>query len=136
MADQEPTHRKTAKSAENARRRMQRKVLADWRGVYLPPDLTGYERKVGDVVGRILKRAGIEDRLNHEEVAADWTSTVGDFLAKHSRPVSLRRGVLQVAVLQAAVRYDLERRWKRDILLRLQERYGAQKVRDVKFVNG
>jgi predicted nucleic acid-binding Zn ribbon protein len=136
MADSEPVHRKTAQSAESARRRLQRKVLADWRGVYVPPDLSGYERKVGDVVGRVLKRAGIEDRLNHEEVAANWETTVGEFLAKHSRPVSLRRGVLHVAVLQASVRYDLERRWKRDILLRLQERYGPQKVRDVKFSNG
>jgi predicted nucleic acid-binding Zn ribbon protein len=136
MADSEPANRKPANTAENARRRLQRKVIADWRGVYIPPDLSGYERKVGDVVGRIMKRAGIEDRLNHEEVAADWEAIVGEFLAKYSRPVSLRRGVLQVAVIQASVRYDLERRLKRDILLRLQERYGKQKVRDVKFQNG
>jgi len=136
MADSEPANRKPANTPENARRRMLRKVIADWRGVYVPPDLSGYERKVGDVVGRIMKRAGVEDRLNHEEVAAEWEATVGEFLGKHSRPVSLRRGILHVAVLQASVRYDLERRWKRDILLRLQEKYGKQKVRDVKFTNG
>jgi predicted nucleic acid-binding Zn ribbon protein len=135
-ADSEPVKRKPAETAQSARRRVQRKVLADWRGVYVPPDLSGYERKVGDVVARVMKRAGVEDRLNHEEVAANWESTVGAFLSKHSRPVSLRRGVLHVAVLQASVRYDLERRWKPDILLRLQERYGKQKVRDVKFSNG
>ena len=136
MADSEPVNRKAANTAENARRRLQRKILADWRGVYIPPDLSGYERKVNDVVGRVMKRAGIEDRLNHEEVAAEWEATVGEFLAKHSRPVSLRRGVLHVAVLQASVRYDLERRLKRDILLRLQERYGKLKVKDIRFQNG
>jgi hypothetical protein len=46
-----------------------------------------------------MKRAGIEDRLTHDQVAADWEATVGEFLAKHSRPVSLRRGTLTVAVL-------------------------------------
>jgi len=135
MSD-EPVRRQPARTVENSRRRMQRKVLADWRGVYVPPDLTGYERKIGDVIGRVMKRAGADDRLTHEQIAADWAATVGDFLFKHSRPVSLRRGVLTVAVLQAAVRYDLERRWKKDILARLQAHYGAQKVRDVKFQNG
>ncbi|HWB02403.1 MAG TPA: DUF721 domain-containing protein [Verrucomicrobiales bacterium] len=136
MTDPERANRKPAETAESARKRLQRRVLADWRGVYIPPDLTGYERKVGDVVGRVMKRAGIEDRLNHEEVAAEWEATVGEFLGRHSRPVSLRRGVLHVAVLQASVRYDLERRLKKDILLRLQEKYGPKKVRDVKFQNG
>ncbi len=136
MADPEPTHRKPATSAVHARKRMLRKVLAEWRGVYIPPDLRGYERKVGDVVDRILKKAGIEDRLDHEQVSEHWEATVGEFLGKHSRPVSLRRGILTVAVLQASVRYDLERRWKKDIVLRLQERYGKDKVRDVRFQNG
>lgn len=130
-----PEPRKPGRSLESARRRMQRRVLADWRGVYVPPDLSGYERQIGDVVGRIMKRAGVEDRLSHEAVAADWAEVVGPFISQHSRPVALRRGVLQVAVIQAAVRYDLERNHKRDILARLKERYGA-KVRDVKFMNG
>ena len=139
MADSDPNPpqgRKPKRDHESMRRRIQRRILADWRGVYIPPDLSGYERKVGDVVGRILKRSGVEDRLGHEEIAADWVAMVGEFLSRHSRPVALRRGVLQVAVLQAAVRYDLERRHKKDILARLQQQYGAAKVRDVRFLNG
>lgn len=131
-----PQGRRPKRDLESARRRMQRRILADWRGVYIPPDLSGYERKVGDVVGRILQRAGVADRPAHEEIAADWAAMVGDFLSRHSRPVALRRGVLQVAVVQAAVRYDLERRHKRDILERLQAQYGPAKVKDVKFLNG
>lgn len=133
---EQPVSRKPSRTPESTRRAQQRRVLADWRGVYIPPDLSGYERKVGDVVGRVLKKAGIEDRVSHEHIAAEWESTVGDFLAKHSRPVALRRGVLIVAVLQAAVRYDMERRHKRDILARLQQLYGKAKVKDVKFQNG
>ena len=133
---EQPVSRKPARTTESVRRAQHRRILADWRGVYIPPDLSGYERKVGDVVGRVLKKAGIEDRVSHEQIAVDWESTVGDFLAKHSRPVALRRGVLIVAVLQAAIRYDMERRHKRDILARLRERYGKDKIRDVKFQNG
>ena len=133
---EEPTPRPRTRSTESARRRMQRSILAEWRGIYVPPDLSGYERKVADVIGRIMKRAGIEDRLTSEEVAADWNAVVGDFLGKHSRPVSLRRGVLTVAVLQASVRYDLERNHRRDILRRLQQRYGTDRLKDVRFQNG
>ncbi len=110
-------------------------MLADWRGVDTPADLSGYEKPIAGVIQKVLKRAGLEDRLNHEEVAAQWVSTVGDFLAKHSRPVSLRRGILHIAVAQAAVRYDMERRLKKDILTKLKERYG-ETIRGLKFENG
>ena len=136
IMSEQPVSRKPARTLESKRRAQQRRVLADWRGVYIPPDLSGYERKVSDVVGRVLKKAGIEDRVSHEHIAVEWESTVGVFLATHSRPVALRRGVLIVAVLQAAVRYDMERRHKRDILARLQQLYATAKIKDVKFQNG
>lgn len=120
---------------EQQRQRLRRRMLADWRGVDTPADLSGYEKPIAGLIQKVLKRAGLEDRLNHEEVAAHWAATVGEFLAKHSRPVSLRRGILHIAVVQAAVRYDMERRLKKDILTKLQERYG-EKVRGLKFENG
>jgi hypothetical protein len=123
------------RSSASARRRLQRRVLSEWRRVDTPPDLTGFERKVADVVGRIMRRAGVAYQLTREKIAADWLATVGEFLGKQSQPVALRRGVLTVAVLQAAVRYDLERRWKPDILARLRQRYGADCVKDVRFRN-
>ena len=50
MAEQQPSNRKPSRSAESARRRMQRSILSEWRGIYVPPDLSGYERKVGDIM--------------------------------------------------------------------------------------
>jgi hypothetical protein len=43
---------------------------------------------------------------------------------------------LQVAVLQAAVRYDLERNLKRELLNRRQQRFGKSIVKDLRFVSG
>lgn len=122
--------------SETVRKRLQRRILSEWRGVHVPPDLSGYEKRIGDLVGKILKRAGLEDRLTNEQLAADWKDMVGEFLHRHSRPVSLSRGVLVVAVVQAAVRYDLERVHKPAILGRLQARYGPQKIRNIRFQNG
>lgn len=116
--------------------RQRRRILAEWRGVYVPPDLSGYERKVGDLVQRVLRRAGLPEQSSHEQMAAQWESLVGPFLAAQSRPTALRRGVLEVSVTQSAVRYELERQWKRKVLTRLQETFGRARVKDVRFIPG
>ncbi|MEN9285579.1 MAG: hypothetical protein RLZZ179_3072 [Verrucomicrobiota bacterium] len=116
--------------------RQRRRILAEWRGVYVPPDLSGYERKVGDLVQRVLRRVGLPEQSSHEQMAAQWESLVGPFLAAQSRPTALRRGVLEVSVTQSAVRYELERQWKRKVLARLQETFGRDRVKDVRFIPG
>lgn len=121
---------------ETAAQLRYRKMRAEWRGVYEPPDLTKFERQVGDVVQQILKRAGLNDRLAEETVVKEWSAIVGEFLAAQSKPMGLRGGVLQVAVMQSAVRYDLERNLKREILKRLQTRFGKSVVKDLRFVPG
>ena len=121
---------------ESAAQLRQRRLRAEWRGVYEPPDLTKFERRIGDVVGRILQRAGLDHRLAEETVIREWATMVGDFLAAQSRPTGLRNGTLQVAVLQASVRYDLERNLKREILRRLQARFGKSVIADLRFVPG
>ncbi len=120
-------------SKDQYRRRM---ILSAWRGCEQPADLRRNEKMAGQVVGRILKKAGLGDRLVEEEMVREWAGIVGEFLARHSRPVSLKSGVLQVAVLQASVRYDLERNCKKDIAQKLAARFGRGVVRDVRFVNG
>lgn len=120
-------------SAEQFRRRM---VLSAWRGCEQPPDLRRHERTAGQIVNKVLKRAGLGERLAEDDVAREWAGIVGEFLARHSRPVSLRGGVLRVAVLQASVRYDLERNWKRDITGKLAGRFGPTVIREVRFVTG
>ena len=44
----------------------------------------------------------------------------------------MRDGVLIVQVIQPAVRYELERSWKRNILRKLQARF-EKTVREVRF---
>jgi predicted nucleic acid-binding Zn ribbon protein len=125
-----------SRSQETLQELRHRRLRAEWRGIYEAPDLSRFERNVADVVARVLKRAGLEDRLAEETMIREWATMVGDFLAGQSKPTALRKGVLQVAVLQAAVRYDLERNLKREILQRLQARFGKSVVKDVRFLAG
>jgi len=131
MPESRPNFRKV-ESTSSARRR---RALAEWRGVAQPPDLRKFEKRIADLVPRIMQKSGAAERMGHSQIADAWESVVGAFIAKHSRPVALRRGVLTVAVTQAAVRYDVERRHKAGILARLQERFGPA-VKSLRFQSG
>ncbi len=88
-------------------------VIADWRG--LPQT-----RRHPD---RWRTAADLLPKLN----------IVGEFIAAHSSPVSLREGTLYVRVLQPALHYELEQISKRTILRKLKQRFGGKIVRDIRF---
>jgi hypothetical protein len=58
---------------------------------------------------------------------------VGEFIATHSAPVTLREGVLYVRVLQPALHYELEQVSKIDILRKLKQRFGSKTICDIRF---
>jgi predicted nucleic acid-binding Zn ribbon protein len=112
------------------------RVIAEWRGLPETPFARENERKVGEVIGAVMKTLGLEKRLREEEMKASWQEIVGDFVARHSSPQKLMDGVLTVRVLQPTLRFELERVWKRDIVAKLKARFGARTVKDVKFQIG
>ena len=112
---------------------IRKRVLEEWRG--LPEEPARRERcaTASDALKKLLRKLGLTERLNEHEIRNAWREIVGDFLAEHSLPVSIREGVLTVQVIQPAVRYELDRSWKRKILRKLQDRFGARAVREVRF---
>ena len=109
------------------------KVIAEWRGLEEPPSRKERCASVGDLLQKLLPRLGLSDRLNEEQVRAAWQELVGDFLAQHAVPAGLSGGVLSIQVLQPSVRYELERNWKREILSKLQARFGKKIIREIRF---
>ena len=83
-----------------------------------------------------MQRLGLSERLHETEVIEAWTQIVGEFIAAHSAPVSLREGVLYVRVLQPALHYELEQISKVAILRKLKQRFGGKTVRDMRFFVG
>jgi predicted nucleic acid-binding Zn ribbon protein len=111
---------------------IRKQVLEDWRG--LPEEAARPERCVlpAEALKRLLRRLGLTERISEQEIQAAWREIVGDFLAEHSLPISMRDGILVVQVIQPAVRYELDRAWKRSILRKLQARF-EKTVREVRF---
>ena len=68
----------------------------------LPGDPSSDPTAVGDVVERLVRGWGAASASTTRTVFADWEEIVGGPLAARSRPRSLRRGRLVVAVSDPA----------------------------------
>jgi predicted nucleic acid-binding Zn ribbon protein len=112
---------------------IRRRVIEDWRGLPDSPDKTERCISVPDALKKLLPKLGLTERLNEQEVQAAWREIVGDFLAEHSVPISMKEGLLIVQVLQPTVRYELDRTWKKDILAKLKARFGPKTVKEIRF---
>ena len=108
-------------------------VVAEWRG--LPDRLPRPDKwqAAGDVLPKLMQQLGLKERLHENEVIDAWTHIVGDFIAAHSAPVSLREGVLHVRVLQPALHYQFEQISKPEILRKLKQRFGAKTIKQIRF---
>jgi predicted nucleic acid-binding Zn ribbon protein len=62
---------------------------------------------VAGLVGSLLSRLGIAERVERASAIADWASLVGPHIAQVSRPVRIRDATLFVEVESAAWRNEL-----------------------------
>jgi predicted nucleic acid-binding Zn ribbon protein len=112
-----------------------RQILLEWR--LLPePEPQREPKSVQALLQAQLGKMGLSERVIEDQLTAAWESIVGPSNAALSRPVSLRKGELVVAVAQPALKYTFERFHAGEILGRLQERFGAETVRSLRFRTG
>lgn len=114
------------------RRTAKERALAEWRGYWEPQDLSKFEHTITDVVEQTMKGLGLNKRFKEEEVFEAWNALVDPFVASNSRPISMERKVLYIQVLHSTVHYELER-MKRLILKKMQDRFGADQIREIRF---
>ncbi len=108
-------------------------VIAEWRGLPDRKAVPDRWRAPGDLLPQLMRKLGLNERLRETEVIEAWARTVGDFIAAHSAPVSLKEGVLYVRVLQPALHYELEQISKPEILRKLKQRFGAKTIKQIRF---
>jgi len=108
-------------------------VIAEWRG--LPAQKVRPDRwqAPGELLPKLMQQLGLNERLKENEVIDAWKQIVGEFIASHSAPVSLRAGVLFVRVLQPALHYQFEQISKAEILRKLKQRFGTRIIREIRF---
>lgn len=113
-------------------------ILEEWRGCEEPIDLQAGIHSTSELMAAVMRgirAAGAADGLDEVEVRATWKELAGDFIARHTEPVSVKGGVLVLRVTQPSMRFHLEQ-MKPLLLGRIQERLGADRLRAVRFALG
>lgn len=115
--------------------RLRHRTIAQWRGVEDGPLIDIPARDIADVVAKVVKDLRLTDRMALDNVQNAWRSAAGEFIAKHSQPENVQRGVLTVKVAQSSVHHALM--MEKPVLLRkLNEHLGKGKIKDIRFRHG
>jgi len=85
------------------------------------------------VLGRLIKRLGIEDELQGWKAVEDWERVVGPRVARHTRAIGFEQGVLRVEVEGSAWMHELGY-LKQELIRAVNRELGAARVRDIRFV--
>jgi len=115
--------------------RIREEILREWRGGDEPPDLNAGIHRAEIFISAILRAAGAEDGLNEDQVRATWKELAGDFIARHTEPVSVKSGNLVLRVTQPALRFQLEQ-MKPMLFTRIRQQLGEGKIKSIKFQLG
>lgn len=85
------------------------------------------------VVAALMKKLGLGAEQWIVQLQSDWTHLVGATLATHTRPASFENGNLQIFVDSSPWLSELSRFAKPELLRKLKQRYGPNKIRNVRF---
>ena len=99
------------------------------------PDPDEGMHAAADLVRKVLEAAGAADGIDEQRLKEAWRSLAGEAVAAHCQPVAFRKGLVELRVLQPAMKFHLEQ-MKPHLLLRLRELLGDDRVRGVRFVIG
>jgi predicted nucleic acid-binding Zn ribbon protein len=88
---------------------------------------------IGGVLKRVVRDLGLEGDLEAWKAADDWPRIVGPRIARHTRCVGFREGVLRVEAESSAWMHELGY-LERDLVKKINRHLGAERVREVKFI--
>ena len=110
-------------------------VLREWQPFHGGPDGFGPKpaNSMDKLVPAVMKQLGLEQRLQQSQVFYLWADIVGSDIARHAQPVSLRDGMLVVAVDHSTWLEQLVRYYKPMIIQKVQERVGKKAVCKIHF---
>ena len=110
-------------------------ILREWRGCEEPTDLNAGIHRAEKFITAILRSTGAEDGLHEDQVRSAWKDLAGDFISRHTEPVSVKNGHLVLRVTQPAMRFHLEQ-MKPMLLTRIRAELGEDRIKSVKFALG
>jgi predicted nucleic acid-binding Zn ribbon protein len=92
-----------------------------------------HPERLGDVLRAVLERLPVRDRLREYAVWPHWEEAVGQAIARHARPVRIRRGLLCITVDSPVWMQELQF-LKETIRTKLNTRIGREVIADLFFI--
>lgn len=89
---------------------------------------------LSSALSELISARGLARARGESQLADAWRQAAGEACSQRTRPLGLRRGVLQVAVDSAPLRSELQSFRRAELLHALQEAAPHLNVRDLKFV--
>lgn len=90
---------------------------------------------IGDIVKTVFERLEREKTLTKEDVEEKWREIAGREGAAHTRPVTLRKGILTVFVDSSGWVQQMNFE-KRKVLKQLKRVFGKDKISGIQFKIG
>ncbi len=98
-----------------------------------PPPDDFHEHTLGDFVPKVMKGFGLEGRVWEQQITDNWAKLVGPQIAQHTKPGRINYGTLIVFVSSSAWLSELVRYGQKQILDKLHARFGAKKIKGIRF---
>jgi predicted nucleic acid-binding Zn ribbon protein len=83
-------------------------ALRQWRHGDPVKDPVRNIHHAGKFLDKLLEEVGASGSIEEKQLHDAWAKVAGDFIAKNSKPESLKKGVLVLRVVQPALRFQLE----------------------------
>ena len=91
-------------------------------------------RPLSDSLSEIVAFRGLARRAGETQLTEIWNEVAGKRIAKSTRVIGIKRGVLNIGVRSAPLLSELAAFQKTELLETLQRQHSDLKVRDLKFV--
>jgi len=123
------------RSGNSSRDSIRSRLLEQWWGAGERIDPEKNVTAASAWLTEILAKLRLEDGIEESRLRSVWKEVAGEFVAGQTEPVSFRKGVLTLKVLQPSMRFHLEQS-RGEILSRLQQSLGKKKIREIRLTIG
>ncbi len=111
---------------------LRQQLIDEWRGLKSSEE-TDPPKEISDVVSAALKGLGVSNLLSEDDVVRAWNQIMPAVITENTRPTGYRNGMIEVSVLQPSIHYALDRQMKPEIVKKLQNLFGREKVKGIVF---
>lgn len=90
------------------------------------------EETLGEVIQKLLKAYGLEDGYVGAEIIQLWENMMGPAIARRTKKLELKKGVLMVHITSAALRQELSY-GKEKIAEQINQKLGSRVIQSVEI---